>query len=515
MPNRAPVTASDPANAHDVLIVGAGFAGIGLAIKLLAEGRSDFVIVEAADDVGGVWRDNVYPGAACDVMSHLYSFSFEPNPKWTRQFAPQREILEYLRWCTEKHQLRRFMRFGARIQRAVFDEKAGCWEAFAEDGRTFRARVLVSGVGNFGRPQLPQISGLETFGGRTLHSAQWDPTVSLDGQRVASIGTGASAIQIVPQLAKTARSLHVFQRTPAWIPPKPDRAIGRLERAVYERVPAAQQAHRQLIYWRNEALGASAFLHAPKIRRLAEHMARTNLRDAISDPVLRDKLTPRYEIGCKRALPSNEFYPALARPNVELVSEALAEVRGNEVIGQDGTRRAVDAIVFCTGFQIVDQPAPFEIRGRGGRDLRDAWREEARAYLGTTIPGFPNFFVITGPNTGLGHTSMVFMIESQIAYVLDALRTMRARALRWVDVRPEVLTAFAEEMEARAAGTTWRSGCKSWYLDRHGKSVGLWPGYTFEYRWRTRRFDFDRYELAHQSSQRAPLRPTAAATLAG
>lgn len=486
----------EPGQVGQVLIVGAGFAGIGMAIRLLQSGITDFTIVEATQDVGGVWRDNTYPGAACDVMSHLYSFSFEPWPGWTRQYARGYEIHEYLRRCFEKHGLRRHTRFGTRIVRAVFDEAEGVWSAQTDAGETLRARAVVSGVGTFGRPQIPEIPGLDTFPGPVMHSAHWDHSADLAGRRVAVVGTGASAIQVVPALAKVVSQLTVFQRTPAWVPPKPDRAIGPLERALYELAPAAQRLHREKIYWQNELLGATAFIHAPRMRRLGERMALRNLRGAIADPALRDKLTPRYEMGCKRVLPSNEFYPALARPNVELVAEGLASVNGGTLVGAGGTERAVDAVVFCTGFQIVDQPAPFEVVGRGGADLRARWEREARAYYGTTVPGFPNLFVITGPNTGLGHNSMVYMMEAQFAYILDALRVMRDERLRWVDVREDALAAFVDEMERRAATTTWRSGCKSWYLNRDGKSVGLWPGYTFEFARRTRRFDVERYETA-------------------
>lgn len=496
----ANVTRPEPDPREHVLIVGAGFAGIGLAIRLLQEGIQGFTIVEATGDVGGVWRDNTYPGAACDVMSHLYSFSFEPWPGWTRQFARQREIYEYLRRCFDKYGLRRFTRFNARVVSAAFDEPSGTWEARLEDGGALRARVVVSGVGTFGRPQVPEIPGLDTFPGPTLHSAHWDHAAPLAGKRVAVVGTGASAIQVVPELAGVASRLTVFQRTPAWIPEKPDRAIGPLERALYELVPAAQRLHREKIYWVNELVGATAFIHAPRLRRLGERVALRNLRKHVKDPALREKLTPKYEMGCKRVLPSNTFYPALARPDVELVAEGLASVRGSTLVGSAGTARDVDAVVFCTGFQIVDEPAPFALLGLNGADLRARWAEEARAYLGTTVPGFPNLFIITGPNTGLGHNSMVFMMEAQFAYILDALRAMRARGLRWVDVREDALADFVDEMDRRAMGTTWRSGCKSWYLNRAGKSVGLWPGYTFEYQRRTARFDIARYRTAPEGA---------------
>lgn len=482
-----------------VLIVGAGFAGIGMAIRLLREGVETFTIVEASDDVGGVWRDNTYPGAACDVMSHLYSFSFEPWSGWTRQFARQGEIRRYLRRCFDKHGLARFTRFQTRVTRGEYDAARGIWTAHTEGGEALEARVLVSGVGTFGRPQIPEVPGLAGFDGPVMHSASWDHAARLEGKRVAVVGTGASAIQVVPELAKVASRLTVFQRTPAWVPMKPDRDIGPLERALYELFPAAQRAQRARIYWTNELLGATAFIHAPRMRRVGERLALRNLRKHIADPALREKLTPRYEMGCKRVLPSNQFYPALAKPHVELVAEGLSEVRGNTLVGDQGTAREVDAAVFCTGFQIVDQPAPFALLGRDGVDLRARWEREARAYLGTTVPGFPNLFIVTGPNTGLGHNSMVFMMEAQFEYILDALRCLRDKGLRAVEVREEALAGFVDEMERRAAGTTWRSGCKSWYLNRDGKSVGLWPGYTFEYRRRTARFDVENYRTESEA----------------
>lgn len=485
-----------------VLIVGAGFAGIGLALRLLREGVDTFTIVEATGDVGGVWRDNTYPGAACDVASHLYSLRDAPWHGWTRQFAPGREIHEYLRRVFDERGLRRYTRFRTRVVQARFDEARGLWRATTDGGETLEARVLVSCVGTFGRPQLPDVPGLETFTGPKLHSAHWDHAVDLAGRRVAVVGTGASAVQVVPKLARVASKLTLFQRTPAWVPPKPDRAIGPLERALYERVPAALRAHREMIYWQNELLGATAFVHAPAMRRVAEALCLRHMKKFIADPALRDKLTPRYEMGCKRVLPSNEFYPALARPNVELVAEALASARGDTLVGAGGAERAVDAVVFCTGFQIVDQPAPFSVIGRDGVDLRDAWADEARAYLGTTVPGYPNLFLVTGPNTGLGHNSMIYMMEAQFEYIVDALRTLRARRLRYADLRREVLADFADEMERRALGTTWRSGCKSWYLNRNGRSVGLWPGYTFEFQRRTRRFDVECYEVAAEAIER-------------
>lgn len=488
----------------DVLIVGAGFAGLGAAIKLLEAGVENLAIVEATDDVGGVWRDNTYPGVACDVMSHLYSYSFAPQPSWSRQFAPGREIHEYLRHVVDRFGLRRFIRFSTKIERARWDETNTRWELTANGGEVIRARAVVSGVGTFGRPKLPDVPGLASFDGPVLHSAKWDHSVSLEGKRVAVVGTGASSIQIVPEAAKAAREVVVYQRTPAWIPPKQDRPIGERERALYAAIPAAQKLHRLGIYWQNELLGTTAFLHSARMRRLGEAECQRNMRRHIKDPALREKLTPKYEIGCKRVLPSNLFYPALARPNVSLVAAALDRVEGKTLFGADGSVHEVDVVICATGFDIVDEPVPFELTGRRGADLRKLWATRAEAYLGTTVSGFPNMFLVTGPNTGLGTTSMIFMMESQFAYIADAMKTMRREKLRWVDVRPEAQAEFNAEMQRRAEGTTWLSGCKSWYLNREGKNVGLWPSYTFEYRWRTRRFDLGKYQRAYEAPVFAP-----------
>lgn len=478
-----------------VLIVGAGFAGLGMAIRLKQAGIHDFTVLEQASDLGGTWRDNHYPGAACDVQSHLYSYSFEPWPEWTRDFAPQPEILRYLEHCADKYGVRPHIRFGTRVARARYDERAGLWEVVTADGRTLRARVLVSGCGPLSRPQLPDIPGLAAFAGKMFHSARWDHAFSLAGKRVAVIGTGASAIQIVPSIAPEVGKVLVYQRTPPWIVPKPDGPIAPWKQRLYRRLPAAQKLARQRIYWTRE-LFALGFVVEPRLMKLGERYGRKYLRESVRDPALREKLVPSYTMGCKRVLPTNDWYPALQRPNVEVVTERIAEVRPRGIVTRDGVEREVDAIVLATGFEAAEQVAPFEVRGRGGRELDDVWRDGAEAYLGTTVAGFPNLFLLVGPNTGLGHTSMVFIIESQIAYVLDAVRTMRARRLKSVEVRPEVQARYNADLQRRLGDTVWMSGCMSWYLTRTGKNTTLWPGFTFEYRLRTRRFDARAYDLS-------------------
>ena len=500
-----------------VVIVGTGFAGIGMGIRLAQAGIHDFTILEQASGVGGTWRDNRYPGAACDVESNLYSFSFEPNPGWSRAFASQAEILAYLERCVDKYGLRPHIRFDTRVTSAAWDEDAAAWTVETSRGAKLRASVLVSGCGGLSRPSFPDLDGLASFRGKTFHSARWDDGYPLEGKRVAIVGTGASAIQIVPEVAKHAAHLDVFQRTAPWILSKDDRPIDDRERARFARFPVSQSLSRAAIYAHKEVI-ALGFFVAPAILRIGEAQARWFLRRSVKDRELRKKLTPTFRLGCKRVLLSDDYYPALLRPNVDLVTDPIARVVEDGVVTRGGAKRAADVLVLATGFQAAEQLAPFETRGRGGRDLNEAWRGGAEAYLGATVSGFPNLFLLVGPNTGLGHSSMVYMIESQIAYVLDAIRTMRARSLRAVDVKPEALRAYNDALHARFDGTVWSSGCASWYRTRAGKNTILWPGFTFEFRWRTRRFDASRYtaDLARDArAPRAPRRPAGEGAIPG
>jgi cation diffusion facilitator CzcD-associated flavoprotein CzcO len=480
---------------QDVLIIGSGFAGLGMGIRLKQAGIESFTILEQAGGVGGTWRDNHYPGAACDIPSHLYSFSFEPNPRWTRAFGEQTEILAYLEHCADKYGLRPHLRFGAEVVRASFDERSGIWEVIARDGRTWRARALVSGCGGLSRPSYPDIPGLSSFEGKTFHTARWDHRFPLEGKTVGLIGTGASAIQIVPEIAPRVGRMHLFQRTPPWIMPKPDRDIGPVERAIFRRAPALQRLARMGIYlaleWR-----AVAFVSAPGLLKRAEPMALRYLASRVRDPALRAKLTPSYTLGCKRILMSNDYFEAVQRDNVELVTDEIERVIPAGIVTRGGVTRRLDALVLATGFQAAEAVSPFETRGRGGRDLNEAWRRGPEAYLGTTVSGFPNLFLLMGPNTGLGHNSMVFIIESQIQYALDCIRTMRSRGLRFVDVLPDAQARYNERIQARLAKTVWNvGGCASWYKTRDGKNTTLWPGFTVEFRLRTRRFDPAAYDL--------------------
>lgn len=477
-----------------IVIVGSGFAGIGMAIRLKQAGIDDFTIFEQADRVGGTWRDNHYPGAACDIESHLYSFSFEPNPRWSRTFAPQAEILAYLEFCVEKYGLRRHLRMKTAVKSATFDEASGTWDVGTSDGKTVRARVVISGCGGLSKPQMPDIPGLETFRGEIFHSARWDDRAELSGKTVAVIGTGASAIQIVPSIAPIVGKLEVYQRTPPWILPKQDRGIGEREQEWFARVPALQKLARAGQWLRHE-LTAAGFVADPRIMKVLGRLGERYLEKSVPDPVLREKLKPSYTMGCKRILLSNDYYPALQRSNVELVTDRIASIDEQGLVLENGASRKVDSILLATGFQAAEAAAPFAIRGRGGRDLNDAWRDGPEAYLGTTITGFPNFFLIVGPNVGLGHSSMVYMIESQIAYIESAIRLIRRNHLKLVDVRASEQSRYNEALQSRFPRTVWSSGCVSWYQTRSGKNTTLWPGFTFEYRYKTRKFDPTSYEV--------------------
>jgi cation diffusion facilitator CzcD-associated flavoprotein CzcO len=480
------------------IIVGAGFSGLCAGIELRRAGIDQFVILEQADGVGGTWRANSYPGAACDIPSHLYSYSFEPNPRWSRTFGGQPEILAYLERCADKYGLRPHLRLDTRVVRAAYDEARGTWTVHAQGGARFVARALILGNGALHLPQVPDLPGLASFGGKAFHSARWDHAHDLTGRRVAVIGTGASAIQLVPQIAPRVAQLHVFQRTPPWIVPKADRPIAERERRILEHVPGAHWLRRTGLYWMLEGR-VLGFAFAPAVNRLAERLVRAHLARAVPDPELRRRLTPAYRLGCKRVLISNDYYPALARPNVELVTDGIEAVEPTGIRTADGRLREVDTIIHGTGFRVAEYLSSMEIVGRGGRELNAAWRESVRSYLGITVSGFPNLFLLMGPNTGLGHNSMIFMIEAQARYAVRAIRAMRRRGIAELDVRPEIEQAFRAEMRRKLAGTVWTSGCSSWYLAPGGDAL-LWPGFTFDYWRRTRDVrlsDYATRALAH------------------
>jgi cation diffusion facilitator CzcD-associated flavoprotein CzcO len=488
-----------------VAIVGAGFAGLAMAIRLKQAGIDDFVVLERGDDVGGTWRDNTYPGAACDVPSHLYSFSFAPNPNWSRSFSPQREILAYLRGTARRYGVMPHIRFATPVTAMRWIGGANVWRVdTAEGGVT--AQFLVPAMGALSEPKLPDIPGIDSFEGTLFHSAAWNHDHDLAGENVAVIGTGASSIQIVPEIQPQVGKLHVFQRTAPWIIPRTDRRLTAAERRLFRAFPASQQLVRAAIYWGRE-LYAWGFKD-PRRMRVPGTLARGHLAHQVSDPELRARLTPDYTIGCKRILISNDWYPALTQPNVEVVTDGIAEVRPHEIVTRDGVERPVDTIICGTGFHVTDFPAADHIHGPGGLTLSQVWDTAGsmEAYLGSAVAGFPNLFLLVGPNTGLGHTSMVFMIESQVNYLLDALRHMDSAGATTVEVRPDAQHAYNRDLQRKLATTVWNTGgCKSWYLDANGRNTSLWPGYTWRFRQRTRRFDPWSYVMRY-----AAARPDAA-----
>ncbi|WP_420455626.1 alpha/beta hydrolase fold domain-containing protein [Rubrivirga sp.] len=489
-----------------VAIVGTGFGGIGAAVRLMQEGVEDVVLFERADAVGGVWRDNTYPGAACDVESHLYAFSFAPNPDWSRRFSPQAEIRAYLEDVAERFGVLPHIRFGHDVRDATWDDDAARWRIETSRG-PFTADVLVAAPGGLAEPRLPEIPGLDTFQGDVMHTARWDDAVEVDGRAVAVVGTGASAIQVVPPLQRVAETLTIYQRTPPWIIPRRDGPFSRAARERFRQRPALQRALRTSLFGYHETYGL-AFRH-PWIARQAEAvMARRHLRAQVPDPALRRVLTPDYRLGCKRILLSDDYYPALTRPNVTVVDGALVEVRERETVGADGVARPTDVIVFATGFYATEMPFGQHVAGRDGRRLSEVWGRSPTAHLGTTVAGFPNFFLIQGPNTGLGHSSVVLMAEAQIEHVANAVGAMRRHSLASVEPTAEAQQAWVDEVDRRAEGTVWTSGCESWYLDETGRNAAIWPGSVPAFRRRVAPFDPSEYRLR-------PLGPEAGDGAAG
>ena len=481
---------------YSVAIIGSGFSGLGMAIRMMQEGRKDFVVLEKGAEVGGTWRDNTYPGCACDVPSHLYSFSFERQSSWSRMYPKQSELLVYLRHCADKYEVRSRIRFNTALSEARFDEANNWWLITTASGETLTARSLVTGMGGLSRPSIPKVPGIEKFKGPAFHSAQWDHQFDFNGKRVAVIGTGASAIQFVPELQKTVAQLHLFQRTPPWILPKADRPITGRERWMMEWVPGYMRLFRNLIYWRQEMM-AIGFTLKPSLMAKAKKFALNYLQRKVADPILRAKLTPDYEMGCKRILLTNNYFPALCQPNVTVHdTRDMTEVTENGII-VNGVEQPVDAIIYGTGFRATDVFTPLRILGRNGVDINDVWNGRGiEAYYGTTVAGYPNLFMLLGPNTGLGHNSIVFMIESQINYVLKCLDLMRQRRSSSMECLPQAQRDFNAELEAAMRGTVWAGGCKSWYFDANGRNVTLWPGFTFSYWWKMKKVAVESYRFS-------------------
>ncbi|MCK0107414.1 NAD(P)/FAD-dependent oxidoreductase [Marinobacter sp. S0848L] len=477
-----------------VIIIGTGFGGIGMAIQLKKAGYTDFTLLEKAPKAGGTWRDNTYPGAACDVQSHLYSYSFEPKHDWTRKFAPQAEIEGYIEHCITKYGLQPHIQFEQAVTAASFNEATNSWVVTTESGDTYTANVLITATGQLNRPAMPAIPGIEQFKGHIFHSATWDHQVDLTNKQVAVVGTGASAIQFVPEIVPKVAKLDLYQRSAAWVVPKSDRPFTRLEQSLFQRMPLWDRAYRALIYVKNESR-ALAFTRFSKFLALVARQAVNEAEAKVSDPSKRERIIPDYQIGCKRILISNDWYPAINQPHLDLITDGIARIDETGIVTTDGTHRPADAILFATGFRASEYLSPITITGRDGALLNDAWSDGAKAFKGITVNGFPNLFMLYGPNTNLAHNSILYMLESQFRYVISALGALAKYQNAAMDVRKDRQTRYCSVVQKGLDGTVWDSGCQSWYLDEHGRNTALWPGFTFSYRFATRSVDTADYRF--------------------
>ncbi|MEO9587132.1 MULTISPECIES: NAD(P)/FAD-dependent oxidoreductase [Marinobacter] len=482
-----------------VIIIGTGFGGLCMAIQLQNAGIESFTLLEKASGVGGTWRDNTYPGAACDVQSHLYSFSFEPKHDWSRKFGLQPEILGYMRNCVEKYGLAKHIQVNKEVDSAVFNEANNTWTVTTTDGDSLTADIIITATGQLNQPAWPNIPGLDTFAGKTFHSARWDHSHDLNGKNVGVIGTGASAIQFVPEVVPQVNALSLFQRSAAWVLPKPDRPFYKWEQTLFQKVPAWDRIYRFLIYWKNESR-ALAFTRFNSLLEIFARQAKRFAKHQVSDPEKFRHLIPDYKIGCKRILISNDWYSAVDQSHVELVSTGIERVVEEGVITTDGALHKLDTIIMGTGFAASEFLAPINITGRNGVSLNQAWTNGSEAYKGITVSGFPNLFMLYGPNTNLAHNSIVYMLESQVRYVLGCINTLSATPGMAMDIKPDRLRAFSEDVQAKLKNSVWDSGCHSWYLDSDGKNTVNWPGFTFTYRKATREVNPDDYEFLHPSA---------------
>jgi len=480
---------------NSVVIIGAGFAGIGMAIRLKRAGEDNFLIIEQADKVGGTWRDNSYPGCACDIPSHLYSFSFAPKADWSRRYPTQPEIEEYLEDCVEQFGLRAHLSLTTCLKTARFDETAQLWRLQTDAGVELSARIVVLAMGALHRPAVPAIPGLQAFRGTTFHSARWNHAIDLQGREIAVVGTGASAIQFVPCIADSAARVALFQRTPPWILPKYDRPYTARQIWAFRHVPLLRRAVRAWHYLSHE-MRAPAFIRFPSLAAGAERSARSHAKRQVNDDKLRELLTPSDRIGCKRVLLSNDYFPCLNRANVKLVTQSIAGITPHGVLAADGIEHRADVLVFATGFYATEPLGEIDVLGRSGVRLAEAWRDGMQAHLGLAVAGFPNLFILGGPNTGLGHNSVVYMLEAQMGHVLRCIRLLRRRKASAIEIDARAQAGFTRKLDRRMQRTVWVTGCRSWYLDRNGRNTTLWPGFTFGYWLRTLWVSARRYRLS-------------------
>jgi cation diffusion facilitator CzcD-associated flavoprotein CzcO len=490
----------------EVGIVGAGFGGIIAAVDLKKAGRSSFVIFERATEVGGVWRENVYPGCTCDVRSDLYSLAHLPNPRWTASYASQAEILQYLKNIVNRLGLDSHVRYRSNISEARFLEGEGCWQVFEQGKPSLRVRSLILATGPHSRPSMPSIPGIHRFEGRSFHSAAWDSSLDLTGKRVAVVGTGASAIQIVPNIADKVSELFLFQRTPAWVIPRRDRKVSRLEKRVFERLPAVQLLSRAAIYWLTELVGLG-FMGNDTVNNVLTRVALRKIVREVRDPETRRKLTPNYKIGCKRVLVSDDFYPSFNRSNVHLVTSSIQEITPTGPRTEDGTRYDVDHIIYATGFIVADTDDYIKVVGRDRRVMTEEWdKNGAEAYLGINVSGFPNLALLLGPNSGLGHSSALHVMESQMKYVTKYLAKLdEIPRNTFLDVDPDVQRLYYRDIQQRLKRTVWAAGCRSWYIDRYGRNTTVYPGVTSQYRRRTSQFRASDYLVVSPAPAGSPI----------
>jgi cation diffusion facilitator CzcD-associated flavoprotein CzcO len=482
---------------YDTLIVGTGFTGIGTAIKLTESGVDDFVMLERADRVGGTWRDNTYPGAACDIPSLLYSFSFVKNPTWSRAYSPAGEICSHIEEMVDRFDLRRRIEFGTEVIGLQFDEDAGIWTVNTKGSKgsrpqQFRARTVVLASGPLPDHKLPDIRGIDTYEGRKIHSAKWDHGYDFTDKRVAVIGTGASAIQIVPELVKQAGFVKVFQRTPGWVIPRLDIATPAAAQGLFAKVPAVQQLARQALFWGHEA-SATALVWDSPLTSLVARLGKAHLRRQVKDPWLRRQLTPDFTPGCKRMLISSDYYPALQKENCKLIDWPIATMSPVGIRTSDGVEHHLDAVVFATGYDVHLSGPPYPITGLGGRSLSDEWTGGAQAYKSINAHGYPNLFFMTGPNSGPGHNSLLVFVEGQIDYAVSGISAILKNDLRYLDVRDDVQRAHNQTLQRRLTKTTWMSGCSSWYLTADGFNASMYPGFATQYLRQMREYRFGDY----------------------
>ena len=479
----------------NIIIIGSGFSGIGMAINLQKKGKNDFLILERSSEIGGTWRDNNYPGAACDVPSHLYSFSFEPNPNWTYMFSRHDEILDYNKHCVEKYNLSAKICLNTNIQKAVFDESKGVWSLVSEDGSAYTCRILIGATGPLNKWEIPEYPGINSFENTMFHSSNWNHDIDLEGKKVAVIGTGASAIQIVPEIADKVKELYLFQRTAPWVIPRPDRKISKLEKWFFKTLPFTQKLIRKFLYWNNE-LVAYALTKRVSLMKYIQKIGEYNIRRGVKNESLRSLLTPNYTMGCKRILLSNEYYPALDRKNVTVVVDPINAFTSNAIQTKNKDLFEADVVVWATGFTASEHSAPFEILGLNGVSLNQKWAKGGQSYKGSAVNDFPNFFSIIGPNTGVGHTSMIVMMEAQYVYILEAIEHLSKEGVKFLNVKLSAQEAFNRNIQEKLQGTIWqKGGCSSWYQNSEGKNTTLWPDFTFNFAKTNRHFDVENYDV--------------------